>query len=103
MGPARTHGSGGKMDPRKVGAQVSDQTLLPPGPWRAVGFAPARLGQEPGWGRVGVDSCGVGGCPLGSGEGTRLRDPRVLPLLRFRASCLVGKALWAAAPSVLFV
>lgn len=60
-GPCEDTRLRGKDGPRKVGAQVSDQTLLPPGPWRAVGFAPARLGQERGWGSVGADSCGVGG------------------------------------------
>ena len=40
MGSVRTHGSGGKRDPRKVGAQVSDQTLLPPGPRSGVGVRP---------------------------------------------------------------
>lgn len=38
-----------------------DQTLLPPGPWRAVGLCPCQARAGAGWGSVGADSCGVGG------------------------------------------
>lgn len=42
-GPAKTHGSEERW-PQEVGAQVSDQTLLPPGHLEAVAAPQARGG-----------------------------------------------------------